>query len=225
MKTLLTALTFAHVGAGIIALLIGIVPMVVRKGSRLHNRAGLVYVYCMIAVAITALLLCLMQPFKLIRLFLTGIAVLSFYLCVSGWRATKQKRSSPGTFDRGLIYAALGAAAAMVAFGTYLLAINGPLFLPIVFTFFGVLMGRFALRDVRALRQPTEPMHWFYQHFTRMGGSYVATFTAAIVTNAHRFLPANGADWLLTFCWIAPSVLGGWLIGRTVVHYKRKQLA
>jgi uncharacterized membrane protein len=61
-----------------------------KKGGKLHNRSGLLYVYCMITVAVTALLLCGLQPFKMMRLFLTGIAVFSFYLCFTGWRATSQ---------------------------------------------------------------------------------------------------------------------------------------
>ncbi|MEZ0607935.1 DUF2306 domain-containing protein [Fibrella sp. WM1] len=222
MKTLITSLTVTHVLAGIIALLVGIIPMVVQKGNRLHNRAGLVYVWCMIVVAVTAILLCTLQPFRMMRLFLSGIAILSFYFCMSGWRATKQKKGQTTLFDRGLVYTALGCGLAMALFGTYLLVLNGFQFLPIVFTFFGLLLTRFGVQDVQQMRQPTEKMHWFFQHFTRMGASYIATFTAAAVTNQRLLTPADAPEWVATAVWIAPSILGGMMIGRTVAYYKRK---
>ena len=222
MKTLLALLLITHVTAGFIALLVGLLPMFARKGSRLHNRAGLVYVCCMITVAITALLLCGLQPVKMGRLFLTGIAIFSFYLCFTGWRATKNKQGIQTQFDKTLTYSTLLVGVTMVCFGTYLLTQRGFSFMPIVFCFFGFLTGRFAWQDYRQQQLPTLKMSWYFQHFTRMGGSYIATFTAAVVTNASRIVPANAPEWTATLIWIAPSVLGSVLIARTVIYYKRK---
>lgn len=222
MKTLLTSLLIIHIATGFTALLVGLIPMFSQKGSRLHNRAGLVYVYCMITVAITALLLCGLQPFKMMRLFLTGIAVFSFYLCFTGWRATRNKKGQQTSLDSTLTYVTLVVGAAMIGFGTYLLIQHGLSFMPIVFTFFGVFTSQFAWKDYRQRQQPALKMGWYFQHFIRMGGSYIATFTAAAVTNAPRMLPANAPEWTATLVWIAPSILGGMLIGRTVRYYKQK---
>ncbi|GAB2572982.1 DUF2306 domain-containing protein [Spirosoma areae] len=222
MKTLITLLLVTHIATGITALLVGLIPMFSKKGSPVHNRAGRIYVYCMITVAITALLLCGLQPFKMMRLFLTGIAIFSFYLCITGWRATKQKKSGPATADKFLTCLTLGISVLMVGFGVYLLVLNGASFFPVLFSFFGVLTGVFAMQDVRRFSQPSEKMHWFFQHFTRMGGSYIATFTAALVTNFDRILPKNAPEWAATAGWIVPSILGGILIGRTVRYYKQK---
>ena len=227
MKTLILSLLILHIATGVTALLVGLIPMFSKKGSRLHNRAGLIYVYCMITVAVTALLLCALQPFKMMRLFLTGIAVFSFYLSMTGWRATKQKKSGPTVFDKALTFVTLAVSLAMIGFGMYLLVLNGASFYPIVFSFFGVLTLVFARRDVQLSTRPTEKMHrdaepWLFQHFTRMGGSYIATFTAAIVTNLGRMLPENAPEWVATAVWIAPSIVGGVLIARTVRYYKAK---
>ncbi|QKZ11276.1 DUF2306 domain-containing protein [Spirosoma sp. KUDC1026] len=222
MKTLIVILLITHIAAGMIALLTGLVPMFSKKGGKLHNRSGLIYVYCMITVAITALLLCGLQPFKMMRLFLTGIAVFSFYLCFTGWRATSQKMGRITTFDRGLTYVTLVVSASMIGFGLYLVSQPINSIFPILFTFFGVLTGVFASKDVRQFGKPTERMHWFFQHFIRMGGSYIATFTAALVNNVDRLLPDNAPDWSATAAWILPSLIGGMLIGRTVKYYKEK---
>ena len=222
MKTILTALLIIHIAAGITALLVGLVPMFSQKGNGLHRRTGLIYVWCMIIVALTAILLCGLQPFRMFRLFLAGIAVFSFYLCMTGWRATKQKEGLYARFDKGLAYVTLLTGGAMIAFGICLMLLNGLRFMPVVFTFFGVLTSRFALEDVRKLGRPAEKQHWFFLHFIRMGGSYIATFTAAVVTNIGRFAPANAPEWFSTVFWIAPSLLGGLLIGFTVRRYKRR---
>ena len=124
--------------------------------------------------------------------------------------------------DRVLTYVTLVVSVAMISFGIYLMNQPGDTFFPTVFMFFGVLTGVFARKDYLMIGKPTEKMHWFFQHVTRMGGSYIATFTAALVNNVARILPADAPDWAHTISWVAPSVIGGMLIGRTVRHYKQK---
>lgn len=219
---LLLILLITHISAGFIALIVGLIPMLLAKGSWLHKRSGIIFVYCMMIVAATAILLCALQPFKMMRLFLTGIAIFSFYLTMTGWRATKQKTTGPIAADKTLTFITLAVSLAMIGFGIYLLVQNGLLFLPVLFTFFGVLTMVFAARDIQFMRQPTEKMHWLFQHFTRMGGAYIATFTAALVTNIDRILPANLPEWTGTMAWILPTVIGGAIIVRTVKYYKIK---
>jgi uncharacterized membrane protein len=225
MQTIIISLLIIHIATGCIALLVGLIPMFSKKGSRLHNRAGLVYVYCMITVAVSALLLCALQPFKMMRLFLTGIAIFSFYLSMTGWRATKHKTSGPTQADKLLTYLTMLVSVLMIGFGGYLTIQSGASFFSVVFSFFGLLTFIFAQKDFRMINRPVEKMHWFFQHFTRMGGSYIATFTAALVTNMGRIIPANAPEWMATIGWIAPSLIGGMLIARTVRYYKQKYSA
>ncbi|MBC7572320.1 MAG: DUF2306 domain-containing protein [Spirosoma sp.] len=221
MKTLILALLIIHVSAGFTALIVGLIPMFAQKGGRLHNRAGLVYVYCMITVAVTALLLCGLQPFKMLRLFLTGIAIFSFYLCMTGWRATKQKKSGPARVDKWLTYGTLVVSVAMAVFGTYLLT-GGLSVFAFLFVVFGFLTFRNAWHDHKSFGTKPEKMRWFYHHIARMGGSYIATFTAFLVNNVYRMLPDNAPGWMGAISWVAPALIGGVLIGRTITHYKGK---
>ena len=224
MKPFLTALLISHVAAGTIALVAGLVPMLAKKGGKLHNRAGLVYVWCMIFVAGSAILLCGLQAFKMFRLFLAGIAVLSFYLSFTGWRAVLQKRAKTGPTqtDRWIAYGTVAVSVGMAGFGGWLLYVNGPQFLPVVFTFFGGLTFTFARRDLTSFDKPQLKMHWFFQHFTRMSGSYIATFTAFEVNNLARIIPATAPDWVTTIGWITPSLIGTLLIFKTVAFYRKK---
>ncbi len=221
MHTLIIAITIIHVLAGTGALLVGLVAMFSRKGGKVHNRSGLVYVWAMIVVAVTALPMCLLQSFNLFRLFLTGIAVLSFYLCITGWRATKQKKSGPTQADRLLTYGTLVVSIGMMGFGAYLLT-DGVSMFAVLFSFFGLLTFRNAQHDAKSFGHTPEKMHWFYHHIARMGGSYIATFTAFLVNNMYRMMPVGTPAWVGTIGWVAPTLVGGLLIARTIRHYKQK---
>jgi uncharacterized membrane protein len=175
-----------HIAAGATALLAGLVPMLGRKGGLWHLRAGRVYTGCMVAVAFTATLLCVLQPITPGRLFLTGIAGLSFYLSFSGWRAARQHSAQLRRPDQVL---------AGLAFLLALLMVGAGLRLPaVLFAFFGGLLGLFAGRDLwQSWRPPAQdqPTPWIFRHFTRMGGSYISAVTAFIVVNVGRWLPAT----------------------------------
>ena len=221
MHTLIIAITIIHVLAGTVALLVGLVAMFSKKGGKVHNRSGLVYVWAMIVVAVTALPMCVLQSFNLFRLFLTGIAVLSFYLCMTGWRATKQKKSGPTQADRLLTYGTLVVSVGMVGFGAYLLT-DGVSMFAVLFSFFGFLTFRNAQHDAKSFGRTPEKMHWFYHHIARMGGSYIATFTAFLVNNMYRMMPVGTPGWVGTIGWVVPTLVGGLLIARTIRHYKQK---
>lgn len=220
MTTLVNLFLLIHIATGTSALLSGLVSMLTKKGRQLHNRAGLIYVYCMIIVAASAIVLCVIQPFKLFRFFLAGIALFSFYLSVTGWRATKQKKSGPALGDKLLTYFTMAVSISMIGFGGWLIS-QGGAFLSILFTFFGLLTFTFAAQDYRRFGKRIEKNHWFFQHFTRMGGSYISAFTAFVVVNIGRFA-TDAPEWLVLTGWIAPSLIGGLFIGRTVGYYKAK---
>lgn len=223
MEFLIKLALFIHIATGSVALLTGIIPMVVQKGGKLHNRAGLFYVRAMIIMAASAMLLCLIQPFTLFRLFLVGIAVFSFYLSFTGWRAVRQKRKNHqlSLIDRLLPYGAMLTGLSMVGFGLWLIS-QASSFMSILFTFFGALTAFFGFQDWRRMGGTNEKMAWLFLHFTRMGGSYISAFTAFVVVNNGRMLPAGTPDWVYLAGWIAPTFVGGAIIGATVARYKKR---
>ncbi|WP_324672142.1 DUF2306 domain-containing protein [Hymenobacter sp. GOD-10R] len=214
--TTVRALLGLHIAAGSLALLAGLIPMLGRKGGPVHVRAGRVYVYSMLVVAATAVLLCLLQPLTLSRLFLTGIAVLSFYLSFTGWRAARQRSAKPASSDLVLSTVATLVGLGMVGIGIALHAV--------LFAFFGGLICLFAGQDTWVALRGTAaaPMPWLLRHLTRMGGSYISATTAFIVVNLGRWLPAGAPSWINLLGWMAPTILGSILIARTVRYYKAK---
>ena len=206
-----------HIAAGATALVAGLVPMLGRKGGRWHVRAGRLYTGCMVAVAATSALLFVLQPLTLGRLFLTGIAVLSFYLSFSGWRAARRRSATLARPDQALALASLLVAVLMVGTGLRLHAV--------LFAFFGALLALFAGLDAwRGLRPPPagQAGPWVFRHFIRLGGSYISAFTAFLVVNMGRWLPDAAPHWAGLAVWIAPTVVGSLLIARTVRRHEAR---
>ncbi|GAA3995325.1 hypothetical protein GCM10022408_02200 [Hymenobacter fastidiosus] len=207
-----------HIAAGTAALLIGLVPMLSRTGGGAHVRAGRLYTVCMVAVAATAGGLCVLQPLTLGRLFLTGIALLSFYLSFSGWRAARRRSVQLPTSDIVLAGIAVAVGLGMVAAGVWLGAV--------LFAFFGALICVFAGLDtwhgVRRAGPATGPAAWVLRHVTRMGGSYISAATAFIVVNLGRWLPAGAPSWAGLAGWLAPTFIGSFVILRAVRRYRAR---
>lgn len=207
---------YTHIATGSLALLVGLVPMLGRKVGPMHVRAGRLYVYCMLVVAVSAVALCALQPLVLRRLFLAGVAVLSFYLSFSGWRAAR--RHSAVLPAGEVVVAALALLVGLGMVGT------GILLGAVLFAFFGGLTCLFAgldtYRGLRPAAAVAGPAAWLIRHFTRMGGSYISAFTAFIVVNLGRWLPADAPAWLSLAGWIAPTVVGTALISATVRRYR-----
>ena len=62
---------------------------------------------------------------------------------------------------------------------------------------------------------PLQTRYWFQNHISRMGGSYIATVTAFLAVNNPPFIPG-------LVVWIAPGVIGGFIIAKTRKFYMDK---
>ena len=225
-----TFFLITHIAFGFLALAIGLVPMFSQKGKRLHNATGLVYYWSMVMVAVSALGLVLISPVTDSRLFLTGIAVFSFYLCFTGKRALQQRANEPiRWYDWGVSGMMATASLLMIGYGLYILSAvwTQGQFMPmsVLFLAFGFFSGTNARYDFKKYLHPEMTKYgkheWFFVHIERMGGSYIATFTAFALVNLRYIFPdAPTAVNIAT--WIMPGVIGGMFIGRAVRHYATK---
>ncbi|MGA0556924.1 DUF2306 domain-containing protein [Larkinella sp. VNQ87] len=220
-------LLIIHIAAGFLALIVGIVPMVTKKGNRLHKVTGLVFYWCMAAVCLTAVYLVFFKPSSLFLLF---IAILSFYFCYSGRRILRLKNPQNRftVTDQWAAYGALGASLVMFGLGMqafFKWQTTGNLnMFGILYLFFAGILFTNARYDVQLFRNPEKArngrMEWFYGHISRMCGSYIATLTAFATVNT-RFLP-NHHFLVDLAAWTLPGIVGGMLIGRTIRAYKKK---
>ncbi len=87
-----TTLAFVlHIGGGVAGLLAGATAVMVRKGGRLHRRAGTAFVASMVIMAVFGCYLAVAMPDQLVNVF---ISVFALYLVLTGWLTV---RRMPGT--------------------------------------------------------------------------------------------------------------------------------
>jgi uncharacterized membrane protein len=220
-----------HILAGFTALSAGLVPMLSKKGSRLHRQYGKVFYISVTIVCLTVVSL----SFIRINYFLLAIAFFSYYLTITGYRYPRireRKNIRPG--DKLIFISGAVAALLILSYGMYLFfpAKDNT---PIILTVFGSIFLLSAIPDVLNYVWPSAtmlqkekernemakekgititPSSWLFEHLSRMIGAYSAVFTAFAVTN-FRFLPPV-VNWLL------PTIIGVVIINITARHYRKK---
>lgn len=215
-----------HVSLALTALVLGPVPMLIRKGGLNHRWVGRIYFWSMvISLLVAAVLL-----FFRFNVFLAGITALSLNSVVTGTRALARKRPENHRhrwFDWGFAAIMLVAGIALLSYGVLTglgfvaLAIPSGSSLYLVLTIlpivFGISIILDASKDLRSLHRPsTDRNWWWYYHMERMLGSYVALVTALMVQQVGPRMPLS-LTWVV---WIAPAVIGTPLIARWIKHYR-----
>lgn len=210
MKTLLTVLLILHIASGFTALVTGGLASLTRKGGKGHRRSGKVYFGAMTGVFITATAIGIFK--NLAFLFMVGF--FSYYFVVRGYRVLYLKGLGRSQKATGLDWFVSGIA---LLFGIGLIVWsvsqlrNGNSFWPVPMAF-GLTSLFFSLADIRVyVNGPKTKQHWLTGHIASMGGGYIATWTAFVVTNV-KFLPP-------VIVWLLPGVIGGVIIARSIRKY------
>lgn len=199
-----------HVIFGIVAFAAAPGAMMAKKGGLWHKRFGSAFFYAMMAVAVSAFILWTLGS----ELFLMLIAVFSFYLAFSGYRAVKIKNGQAETIDWLVTSAALLAGIGLVIMGV--LALYKGNSFGYVALFLGVVCALSASQDMLRFARPvTDRQAWLINHLTKMLGAYIATVTAVSAVNFH-FLPP-------VWRWLWPSIIITPFIFMWVRAYKTRK--
>lgn len=204
-----------HVTAGLLCLVFAPLALLSVKGGPSHRRWGKYYFAAVSMMTATALVLASYRP----RYFLAMIAVLSFYLAFSGYRALTLKARDDGA-ARAVDWIAAGAAsiacAGLVALGLYPLASGGSaVVVPVILGLLGLRATGGDL--VRFARGPAHPLSWLNTHLGHFIASYIAALTAFSVVTLPRLFPDAGV-----VLWLWPAALGVPLIYIAGAYYRRK---
>lgn len=228
MKPLHDVLIVTHIVLGFIGLVAFWVPVVARKGGRLHVRAGRVFLYSAYVVAGSAIALSamtLVDPFathpgdrpadpaavpgaarrlREVFVFLGYLGILTLATVHHGVRAIQhgRRRERLATpFHAAVNVAAILAGAAVGALGIARGQIVFVALAPI-----GFLVGIPALRYPR--RPAKERMGHWYEHLGAMIGGGIAFHTAFAVFGIQRFVDYSLDGVAALFPWVAPAIVG-----------------
>jgi len=208
MEGSMMTLRWIHIAAGTLALFVAPGAMVTIKGGRAHRRWGKVYFWSMAVVAVSALVLAARRP----NVFLILVAVFSFYLALSAYRALFLKSGAGGAVDWTATLVTMVASLGLIMLGVVR---PGPVWerLGVVAVVFGGIGAILAGRDMwRLVRPSTDRNAWLFSHMTGMLASYIATVTAFSVVN-FTFLPPLAR-------WLWPTLVGTPLIALWVSYYR-----
>lgn len=210
MDGVFKAVLIIHILFGSVALFVAPAAMLTAKGGLWHRRWGKIFFWSITGVAITAVVMSLIQS----GLFFLLVALFSFYLALTGYRVlyrkTPQQRATQG--DWIAVSAMLAGSVALIAYGAYLMLTSSFGMVALVFGALGLL---FAIRDIHEFRHhPADKQAWWYSHMTRMLAAYIATVTAFSVVN-FRFLPPITR-------WLWPTLVGTVGIVIWTRYYRKK---
>ncbi len=197
---------YSHVALGAICLVSGFIPMVVKKGGKIHNQSGIIFFWSMFGIFITALLLITFFRFNF---FLLVIGVFSFYNCFTGYRVLKRKKPGQQTWIdwTGAIITLIAGLSFWATAIYYLSQGVGLTSYIILLILFGFFTSGIAITDIRIFRKNDmdEKLWWFYHHMGTMGGAYIAAITAFSVQMSATYLSHFEYSWL---SWLLPAAIG-----------------
>jgi len=198
-----------HITAGIIAILIGIIPYISQKGGKKHRQYGYIFLGLMAIVIITALN---GVVFFRDRPFLTVVTFQSFYFSYSGFRVikTKEKGAELADFLVMLLVAIVGVSflwkvkdANVLWNKAVVYYLLGYLFLIITFD----LLRYFLPNLIKSKR------FWLYEHIYKMTGAFTALFSAGMGTVLSNWQPYNQ---------IIPAVFGTFWLVFCLIYFPRR---
>lgn len=175
-----------------------------KKGNARHKKLGMVYMYGMSTVFVTAVLY---VSFFSWNAFLFAIAVFSFHMAYSGLRSIRLRGAEGlATIDwiAGIAAAVVGAG--ILSYGVLLFSKTTSFsILALLCVIFGFFTVQAAIRDLRTKSRKKDKHWWLSQHISGMLGSLIAATTAFSVQNLGFIIPGHSVDWIL---WLLPTAIG-----------------
>lgn len=208
MEDTIKILIYVHAFFGGIGLITGIASILVKKGSTLHKRMGMLFSIGMITSSLISMPIAWMPNHENLFLFLIGL--FTIYLVLAGNRAlTFKTKHKAQLIDKIISGSMLFFSAIMVILGIY--GVLNNVSFSILFLFFGGFGLLFTIRDFRFYNADFRPRNaWLISHIGKMIGALIASITAFIVAGM-------GVQNLIA--WIVPS-----LIGTVYIMYWQKKM-
>ena len=203
-------LLYLHILAGFISLGIAYVLLFIKKGNKRHKKLGMIYVYGMTTIFVTAIPLSLLGEFNP---FLFVIAIFSFYLAFSGYRQGRDRNGAREQIDKALGIFITATSILFYSMDVSLYLIEDTMWITSVI--FGSIALVFSINDFRRMKIVERPN--FYDktnlHLNLMLAGTIATTTAFIVT-----IEPFSTLWLN---WVAPTIVGTPII----IYFSNRELA
>lgn len=216
MTSLFAPLLAVHIGAGLAAVLVGVLPILTRKGSRSHRWTGRLFVGLTIVLLAAAWAMTALH----FSAYLLGLTATATYHTVSGVRVLGRKRPDIDAAHRArsldwlLAIGVVGVGASLLFLILAGRADGAPPAVVGGLAGAALSFGAWDLwRFARPADWPFSPNLWTYEHLAKMLSAYSAVLSAF----SGNFLTALPAPWsqlwpsllfpMLSMIWIAALVV------------------
>lgn len=242
MSALHSMLLYAHIGLGSVALLLYWLPIISKKGSRLHIRAGQVFYYLMLTVSASGMLMSLLGLFDPVGIYAAGkalteaqlqrmlvwrIPLSQFLLLLSllTWVTVRHaigvlKARDDRTMLRKLSYQ--GPVWLMLPTAVYVMYQGINIGMPLLIIFSIVSLITAISISLYVYKAQVSARAWIIEHFSAMVGSGIAVYTAFFAAGGRRMLaellPGN---WQLV-SWLVAPVIGVTALITLKGYYQRR---
>ena len=242
MHSAYNILIFIHVTFGFVSLVLFWIPIISKKGSAVHIRAGYYYSKIMYTVATSAIILAILilidpiatkypghrfEPSELLNIIAEIRSISFFLLAISflvlanvrhglltiKYKKQHSKMREPSHLLLNLILVSMGVSLIFLASGN-----NAILFY--VFAALCIVLGGGNLRY--CLRKEAPKMEWLIAHLGSMIGAGIGSYTAFFVFGGSRYLSEILTGQWQLIPWILPGILGGLSISYLTRKYRRK---
>lgn len=193
-----------HIIGGTISLVLGLVPIIAKKGGSLHKTTGRIFGLAMLLATFSGVALAVIHPNKL--LFLVGL--FSSYLVIAGLLPIKMlKENQLSSIKKAMVLPTVGIvlASSMIVFAFYNLIFQN--LEGVILLVFGAGLLFTAIADYRWITRLTQVTRsqLLSIHVGRIVGAYIASCTAFLVVNEP--LPMPLLNWFIANVAFVPVIV------------------
>lgn len=242
MSLIHTTLLYLHIALGAVALLLYWLPVIARKGSKLHINAGKVFYYLMLIVSGSGIVLSLLGLYDPIGIYTAGKQMtaaqiermliwripLSQFLLLLSLLTWVTVRHAIGVLhaknDRSMLRRWFYQGPVLVLFPTALyVAYQGlTVGMPLLIIFAVVSLVTASTISLYVYKKEIKPRAWIIEHFSSMVGSGIAVYTAFFAAGGRSMLSQWLPEQWQLVSWLAAPVIGVSAMILLTGYYKRK---
>ncbi|KUM54763.1 hypothetical protein [Rheinheimera sp. EpRS3] len=242
MSLIHTTLLYLHIALGAVALLLYWLPVIARKGSKLHINAGKVFYYLMLIVSGSGIVMSLMGLYDPVGIYTAGKQMtaaqiermlvwripLSQFLLLLSLLTWVTVRHAIGVLhaktDRSMLRRWFYQGPVLVLFPTALyVAYQGiTVGMPLLVIFAVVSLVTASTISLYVYKKEIKPRAWIIEHFSSMVGSGIAVYTAFFAAGGRRMLSQWLPEQWQLVSWLAAPVIGVTAMILLTGYYKRK---
>ncbi len=224
MESIIKSLLFIHISAGAISLVLFWLPVITKKGGKLHNRMGKAYVMAMWVVVGSAFLLSVKNLIIQNYLAAAFLGFLSVLTSAPLWYAKAilnyKKEIDIDYFKRfKVLHTVIFFMAAALVVWSIALKVQGSAILLLIFGILGLTSFPEAFSNYDTIRTREK---WIVTHLRGMLSTGIAAYTAFFAFGGRQFFGNLLTDQWMIIPWVLPSIIGAFGIRYWRKKYTKK---